>query len=295
MRSPQSQLSQPFYTAEVLQPPDHPCCPPPDLFQEFHAFLVLSCTSRAGCSWRWDLTRVEVEKNPPLSQPAGHTSFDTDQDTDGFLGCKCMVLIHSELFVYQCPQVLLHGAALNLFSASLCWCWGLLQPRWGTWLLALLNFMGLLLKEPKSRRSSDSVGPDDIFYFLFLMFYCARHLYSCWLVGVMVQEWKQAIYCWITVSSAKAEVLLLKVIISDMDHILHYLPVSQTQASGETERCAQGALTGEPGSRTGQIPCFSGNWTQNSPRCPRSPPFSAYCTADWAFPIVLVVSWSCQT
>lgn len=62
MRSPQSQFSQPFYTAEVLQPPDHPCCPPPDLFQEFHAFLVLSCTSRAGCSWRWDLTRVEVEK-----------------------------------------------------------------------------------------------------------------------------------------------------------------------------------------------------------------------------------------
>lgn len=140
--------------------------------------LCLSCTkdSRAGCSWRWDLTRVEVEKTP-ISQPAGH-NFDTVQGTVGFLGCKCIVPIHSEFFVYQYLQVLLHRAAPNLFTSSPCWFGGLPQPRCGTLLLALLNFMRLTWAHtsrlPKSR-SSDSFGLDDdckslsteIFYFWF--------------------------------------------------------------------------------------------------------------------------------
>lgn len=50
----------------------------------------------------------------------------------------------------------------------------------------------------------------------------------------------------VTVPSAKAEVLLLKVIISYMSLILHCLAKSQTQASGGSERWAQGALTEEP-------------------------------------------------
>lgn len=111
----------------------------------------------------------------------------------------------------------------------------------------------------QSQDLQNSVGPDDIIYFLFLIFCYACHLCSYWLVAGLVQEWKQAMSCWITVSSAKAEVLLLKVIISDMSLILHYLPESQTQTWGGTDRWAQGALTEEPWNQDS-----SGNWTQCS-------------------------------
>lgn len=158
----------------------------------------LSCTFLYIQSWM----QLEVgphqsggRKKPPLSQRAGHISFDTDQDTVGFPGCKCIMPIHSEFFVYQYPQVLLHRTALNPFTSSLCWCWGLPQPRWGTLVLAMLNFMGPLLKAAKSR-SSDSVGPDNIFYVFFLIFCYACHLYSYWLVAEMVQKWKQAMCYW---------------------------------------------------------------------------------------------------
>ncbi|KAK4816603.1 hypothetical protein QYF61_018651 [Mycteria americana] len=35
------------------------------------------------------------------------------QDMIGFLGCKCTLLAHVQLFIHQYPQVLLHRAALN--------------------------------------------------------------------------------------------------------------------------------------------------------------------------------------
>ncbi|KAK4831203.1 hypothetical protein QYF61_016040 [Mycteria americana] len=35
------------------------------------------------------------------------------QDTGGFLGCEITLLAHVQLFIHQCPQVLLGRAALN--------------------------------------------------------------------------------------------------------------------------------------------------------------------------------------
>lgn len=112
--------------------------------------------------------------------------------------------------------------------------------------LGLVELHGPTPQGSQSQDPQNSIGPDDIIYVLFLIFCYAHHLCSYWLVTGMVQEWKQAMSCWITVSSAKAEVLLLKMIISDMSLILHYLPESQTQTWGGTDRWAQGALTEEP-------------------------------------------------
>ena len=47
-----------------------------------------------------------------LPQPDGHISLNAEEDTTGFLGCKCTLLVHVQFFIHQHPQVCLHKAAL---------------------------------------------------------------------------------------------------------------------------------------------------------------------------------------
>ena len=59
-----------------------------------------------------------AEGDNHLPGPAGHFSADAAQDAVGLLGCKCTLLAHVELFVYQSPQVPLCRAALNEFFSQ---------------------------------------------------------------------------------------------------------------------------------------------------------------------------------
>ncbi|KAK4830027.1 LOW QUALITY PROTEIN: hypothetical protein QYF61_008365 [Mycteria americana] len=94
LQAEQAQLSQPFLTGEMFQPSDHFCDPPLDLLQQVHVFPVL--------------------RAPELDAVLQMGSHQT-QDTVGFLGCKCTLLAHVQLFIHQYPQVLLRRAALNPF------------------------------------------------------------------------------------------------------------------------------------------------------------------------------------
>lgn len=61
-----------------------------------------------------------VERGDHLPLTSGHPSFDATQHTDGFLGCKCILLTHVKLFIHMDPQVLLGRAVLyELFFQSI--------------------------------------------------------------------------------------------------------------------------------------------------------------------------------
>ncbi|KAK4831823.1 hypothetical protein QYF61_019346 [Mycteria americana] len=112
LQAEQPQLSQPVFIGEVHQPSDHLRGPPLGLLKQVHVLLMLGTTElntvlQAGSH----KSGVEVENHLP--PPAGHTSFDAAQDTIGFLGCKCTLPGHTQFFIHQYPQVLLHRAALN--------------------------------------------------------------------------------------------------------------------------------------------------------------------------------------
>ncbi|KAK4806889.1 hypothetical protein QYF61_012610 [Mycteria americana] len=83
LQAEQPQLSQPFFIGEVFQPSDHFCGLPLDPLQQVHVFLVL--------------------RAPELDAVL--------QDTIGFLGCKCTLLAHVQLFIY----LYIPKAALNPF------------------------------------------------------------------------------------------------------------------------------------------------------------------------------------
>ena len=117
LQAEQSQVSQPFLTAEVFQPSDHLCGTPLGPLQQVHVFLVLrppelDTALQVGSHQR----RVEGQNHLP--QPAGHASLDAAQDTVGLLGCESILPGHVELLNHQYPQVLLLRAALNPFSAQ---------------------------------------------------------------------------------------------------------------------------------------------------------------------------------
>ncbi|KAK4830062.1 hypothetical protein QYF61_008400 [Mycteria americana] len=97
---------------EVFQPSDLFCGPPLDPLQQLHVLLVLRAPE-LGAVLQVGSHQGRVEGQNHLLQPAGHASFDAAQVTVGFLGCKCTLLAHVQLFIHQYPQVLLLRAALN--------------------------------------------------------------------------------------------------------------------------------------------------------------------------------------
>ncbi|KAK4833105.1 LOW QUALITY PROTEIN: hypothetical protein QYF61_027771 [Mycteria americana] len=112
LQAEQPQLSQPVPRGEVLQPSDHFLGPPLDPLQQLHVLLVLRAPELdAVLQVRSHQSRVEGQNHLP--QPAGHAALDAAQDMVGLLGCKRTLLAHVQLFIHQCPQVLLCRAALN--------------------------------------------------------------------------------------------------------------------------------------------------------------------------------------
>lgn len=59
--------------------------------------------------------KSRIEGKNPLSQVAGHFSFDVAQDTVGFLGCRCTLLSHVELLIHEHTQVFLPRANFDPF------------------------------------------------------------------------------------------------------------------------------------------------------------------------------------
>ncbi|KAK4826030.1 hypothetical protein QYF61_003851 [Mycteria americana] len=112
LQAEQPQLSQPFFIGEMFHPLDHLCGPPLDPIQQVCVFPVLRAPE-LDAVLQVGSHQHGVEGQNHLPQPAGHNSFDTDQDMVGFLGCECTFLAHVQLFIHQYPQVLLHRAALN--------------------------------------------------------------------------------------------------------------------------------------------------------------------------------------
>ncbi|KAK4821583.1 hypothetical protein QYF61_024442 [Mycteria americana] len=99
---------------EVFHPSDHFCVPPLDPLHQVHVLLVLRAPELdAVLQVRSHQSRAEGQN--PLPRPAGHAAFDAAQDMVCFLGCKCTLLAHVQLFIHQYPQVLLCRAALNPF------------------------------------------------------------------------------------------------------------------------------------------------------------------------------------
>jgi len=98
----------------VLQPSDLLCGPPLDPLQQFHVFLVLRAPE-LDTGLQVGSHQCRAEGQNPLSRPAGHAAFGAAQDMAGFLGCKCTLVTHVQLFTHQYPQVLLGRAALNPF------------------------------------------------------------------------------------------------------------------------------------------------------------------------------------
>ncbi|KAK4825882.1 hypothetical protein QYF61_003156 [Mycteria americana] len=99
---------------EVFHPSDHFCGPPLDPFQQLHVFHVLR-TPELDAVLQVESHQSRVEGQNHLPRPAGHASFDADQDTVGLPGCKRTLLAHVQLFIHQYPQGLLQRAALNPF------------------------------------------------------------------------------------------------------------------------------------------------------------------------------------
>ncbi|KAK4828770.1 hypothetical protein QYF61_000795 [Mycteria americana] len=117
LQAEQPQLSQPFFTGEVIQPSDHLCGPPLDSLQQVHVLLMLGAPE-VNVVLQVGSHESGVEGENHLPRPAGHASFDAAQDTVGLLGCKRMLPGHVELLINQHPQVLLLRAALNPFSTQ---------------------------------------------------------------------------------------------------------------------------------------------------------------------------------
>ncbi|KAK4810853.1 LOW QUALITY PROTEIN: hypothetical protein QYF61_008825 [Mycteria americana] len=112
LQAKQPQLSQPFFIGEVFHPSDRFCGPPLDPRQQVHVLLVLR-TPELDAILQVGSHQRGVEGQNHLPRPAGHASLYAAQDTVGFLGCERTLPAHVQLFIHQCPQVLLLRAALN--------------------------------------------------------------------------------------------------------------------------------------------------------------------------------------
>ena len=90
----------------------HLCSPLLDLLQHLCITLVLG-TPGLEAVLQMVSHDGRAEGDNPLPLPAGHPSVDAAHDALGLPGCKCTLLTHVHLFIYQNPHVLLHRAPLN--------------------------------------------------------------------------------------------------------------------------------------------------------------------------------------
>lgn len=77
-----------------------------------------------------------------LPQPTVHASFDTARDTIGFLGCKCALPAHHQLFVHQYPQIL-HSAALSPLTAQPVFMFGIALAQMQDLVFGLVELSGI--------------------------------------------------------------------------------------------------------------------------------------------------------
>ena len=87
LQAEQAQLSQPVFIGRVLQPSDHLCGSPLDLFQKLHNFLQLGAPG-LDTVLQMGPHEGRVEGANDLPHPAGHLPFDAAQDTVGLLSCR---------------------------------------------------------------------------------------------------------------------------------------------------------------------------------------------------------------
>ena len=129
-------LSQPFSIGEMLQAPI--------------IFMVLfwTCSNRpmswrprAECSTAGEVSRRWSTENNHLPRSNGCSTSGAAQYTVVFLGCKCTLWGHVEVFINQHPQVLLLRAALNPFSVQPAFMFGIVLTQGRIFHLALLNLM----------------------------------------------------------------------------------------------------------------------------------------------------------
>ncbi|NXJ29389.1 F120B protein, partial [Dicrurus megarhynchus] len=110
----QPQLSQPVFTAEVLQPSGHLCSTPLDSLQQVKVLPVLG-TSELDTALQVGSHQSRADRENPLPHPAGHTALDAAQAAVGFLGCERTLPAQVKLLIQPYPKALLR-AALNPFS-----------------------------------------------------------------------------------------------------------------------------------------------------------------------------------
>ena len=111
----------------MLQSPHHLCSPA----GPSPAVPCLSWTGepRTGHSTPDVASPGQSRGEDHLPWPAGHAPPNAPQDPTGLLGHQGTLLAHGQLAVHQNSQVLLHRAAFQQVSPSLCWCMGLFLPR----------------------------------------------------------------------------------------------------------------------------------------------------------------------
>ena len=101
----------------MIQHSDKLCGPPLDTLQQLHISPALRASDlNEVFQMRPHKSRAEWDNHLP--HPAGHLSPDAAQDTVGLLGCKCILLVHEQIFVHQNPQVLFVRATLNEFAQT---------------------------------------------------------------------------------------------------------------------------------------------------------------------------------
>lgn len=61
----------------------------------------------------WNIFQQRMEENHVPWPAPGHATFNAAQDKIAFLGYKLTLLSHFQIFICQCPQDLLHQAAVN--------------------------------------------------------------------------------------------------------------------------------------------------------------------------------------
>lgn len=93
----------------------------PDLLQQVHIFLVLR-PPELDAAFRGGLTRAEQSREAQ-STPSPYAALDAAENTFGFLGCRCTLPGHVELFRHKHPLILLSRETQSiLHPASICAC-----------------------------------------------------------------------------------------------------------------------------------------------------------------------------
>ena len=132
--------SQPVLTGEILQSSDHLHCPPLDLFQQPHNFLVLRAPD-LDAVLQMSPHKGRVKEDGHFPHCADHLSFDAAYDIVGLPGCKCTLLSHVKFFTNQVTPRSFSAGLLSVSSPSLYTHLGLPLLKCNTLHLALLNLI----------------------------------------------------------------------------------------------------------------------------------------------------------